>query len=207
MTDEQLAVRAAAGDQLAFEALSVRFRPMLRFHSRSLYAAGEEREDFDQAALVGLFEACRDFRTDRGANFRTFANQVVGRLVIDHAKARTRLKHGPLSRALSLDAPMLGAEDEGATTFGEGLDGKTLEPGDVLEQRDELRRLVAAIRGGLSRLEREALVGFVFNGESYAEVEARLETNAKTVDNALQRAKRKVADAVGVDRFPLGAAA
>ncbi len=189
-----LVLQARGGDELAFRRLVRECEGILR-HAASLhYLPGVSNSDDDvwQEALIGLHKAVVSYQPGR-SHFRTFAKLVVTRHL--HAKVRSanRRKHEIQREARSLDAPVIGPDDTNDTTLGELVaDGKP-EAVDVLHGRARLRVVASVVNGALSEVEREALIGRV-NGESYAEISDRVAAKPKGIDNALQRAERKLRD-------------
>lgn len=221
LTEEQLAVRAAAGDELAIVALFARYEPVLRALARDFYAPGLELDDLVQEAAFGLYKAVRDWRpAPDAAWFATFARMCITRQLITALKTATRSKHGPLNRALSLDR-QLDADDGGGSTLAEVLPAPaSWDPAQVLADRAELEQLLEVIETRLSPLERECLFAFMA-GETMRATQLRLgrplcETSRdeqgrprpKVVENAIDRANRKMRVAlVEADAVPLDVAA
>jgi RNA polymerase sporulation-specific sigma factor len=216
ITDEQLAARAAAGDELALRQLLDRFAPMTRKLANVFFAAGMERQDWDQEACIALHQAACMFDPSAGVLFKSWADLIVRRRLVDAVKTARRAKHLLLSDALSFE--MTVGEDDGQdVTFGATLrELRPCEPSEVLQLRAELEALVRVVREDLSPLERDALLGQAA-GETMLATQQRLgrampgtwhdgRPRPKTVENAIERAKRKIraglaeADAVPLDR-------
>ncbi len=189
LDDEELVARFQGGDPDALEVLIGRYRRFARSKARTYFLAGADDDDVEQEGMIGLFKAARDYRFDRQASFRAFAEVCVTRQVITAIKAATRHKHQPLNRSVSISA----AGDEGGDTALEGLldDHHTRDPADEVisaEGADALRRSMAEM---LSDLEVDVLRLYV-DGKSYEQIALGLGRHAKAVDNALQRIKRKL---------------
>jgi RNA polymerase sporulation-specific sigma factor len=186
-----LVLRARGGDELAFRRLIDRYRGMLEATVRDYFAPGHERADLRQEALYGLHKAVRDYRPGKGANFGTFAHLCVKRQVITAVKGATRGKHGPLNHAALLSQPV-GDGDRDTLTLAEVIADRAPGPDEQLFLREELHRVRNVIQGlGLSEIEREAILGFA-QGLPYEEIADRAGVNEKSIDNALQRVRRKL---------------
>ncbi|HET7588613.1 MAG TPA: sigma-70 family RNA polymerase sigma factor [Solirubrobacterales bacterium] len=191
-----LAQRAKAGDEVAFATLLKRHRNLLAIHTADYFAPGLERSDLYAEALLGLHKAVRDFKPTAGSSFRSFASLTIHRQVITAVKTATRRKHGPLNEASSIHAT-LGADSE--TTLEEVLpDHRPSDPADLLVSREELTRFQHQVAAHLTDLERTVLIALA-GGRSYEEVAADLGATNKRVDNAAQRARRKLTGFAGVD--------
>jgi RNA polymerase sigma-H factor len=194
VNDVALVQRASRGDEVAFHALLKRHRDLLAIAVNKYFAPGHERSDLHSEALFGFHKAVRDFRVGNGSGFRNFASLTVHRQVQTAVKTATRKKHGPLNFARSVNAPVGGTDSE--LTLEEILpDPGCTDPAEILAGRDDLAALVKAV-DTLSELERSALIGTV-NGGTYAGVAQEVDVTEKTIDNALQRVKSKLARRVG----------
>jgi RNA polymerase sporulation-specific sigma factor len=210
VTDEQLAVRAAAGDELAFRELRNRHRGLILGIAAKRYAPGLTADDFAQESLIAFWDAVESYDHSTGVPFGAFANLVVTRRVDTALKVALREKHRVLSDALSFDQPLAGQDGDDGASLADLVPSRVPSAIEQIHQREEVAAVVDAV-ARLSPLERESLIGRAV-GESYRETEERLGISGmggtvKSVDNALQRARVKIADALGVERFPLGAAA
>ena len=191
LEDLQLVLRASNGDSLAMDALIRRYTGFVRLKASSYFLAGGDSEDLIQEGLVGLYKAVRDYRTDRESSFRNFAELCIHRQIITAVKTASRNKHTPLNRSVSFSTTPAGAGD-GEPTLDEMLPGPTAhDPVNQVISSEELQALVACLSTVLSELESRVLALYL-DGYSYEEVGAKLGCEAKTVDNALQRVKRKV---------------
>jgi RNA polymerase sporulation-specific sigma factor len=158
----------------------------------SYFLAGGDSEDLIQEGLIGLYKAIRDYRTDRESSFRNFAELCITRQIITAVKTATRNKHTPLNHYVSFSAPVgVGADDE-APTLEELIASPSVnDPAKQAISAEELRSLVGCLSTSLSQLESSVLALYL-DGRSYDEIGRRLDCDTKTVDNALQRVKRKV---------------
>ena len=190
--DLRLVLRARNGDSVAMDALLRRYTGFVRLKASSYFIAGGESDDLIQEGLVGLYKAVRDFRTDKETSFRSFAELCITRQIITAIKTATRFKHSPLNTYVSFSQTPAGQESEGDCTLGDALPGPGVdEPSIMVISTEELQSLVFCLGTGLSQLESDALRLYL-EGSSYEEMAERLEVDTKTIDNALQRVKRKI---------------
>ena len=192
LADLQLVMRARNGDQRSLDELIRRYSGFVRLKASSYFLAGGDSEDLIQEGLVGLYKAVRDFRTDKETSFRSFAELCVTRQIITAIKTATRFKHSPLNTYVSFSHTPAGQDGDGECTLGDALPGPAVqEPPLVVISTEELQSLVFSLGTGLSKLEADALRLYL-EGSSYEEMAAELGCDTKTIDNALQRVKRKV---------------
>lgn len=194
MEDEQIAARAKGGCPRSTEYLLSKYRGFVEGKARCYFSPGAEPEDVVQEGMIGLFKAIRDFRDDRPAAFRSFAELCVTRQLITAVKAAGRNKHAVLSACASLYRG-LGSEEEGSCLVDVLPDTRGVDPEEILQQQWCLERLDERVAAGLSGLESDVLNGYL-DGKSYSELSEELGRPAKTIDNALQRARRKMAAAL-----------
>jgi len=184
-------MRARNGDQKALDELIRRYTGFVRSKSSSYFLAGGDSEDLIQEGLIGLYKAVRDFSPEL-SSFRSFAELCVTRQIITAIKTATRFKHSPLNSYVSFSHTPAGQESEGDCTLGDALPGPSVDdPSVCVISTEELQSLVFTLGSGLSKLEADALKLYL-EGESYEEMAERLDCDTKTIDNALQRVKRKV---------------
>jgi RNA polymerase sporulation-specific sigma factor len=189
--DLRLVLRARNGDAVAMDALLRRYTGFVRLKASSYFIAGGESDDLIQEGLVGLYKAVRDFRTDKETSFRSFAELCITRQIITAIKTATRFKHAPLNTYVSFSHTPAGQED-GDCTLGDALPGPAVDdPAVCVISSEELQSLVFCLGTGLSPLESDALRLYL-EGNSYEEMAEGLGCDTKTIDNALQRVKRKV---------------
>ena len=192
LEDLQLVVRARNGDGAALDALIRRYNGFVRLKASSYFLAGGDAEDLIQEGLIGLYKAVRDFRHDKETSFRSFAELCVTRQIITAIKTATRFKHSPLNTYVSFSNTPAGQDSDSDVTLGDALPGPGVDdPSVCVISTEELQSLVFALGTGLSRLEADALRLYL-EGSSYEEMAEALGCDTKTIDNALQRVKRKV---------------
>jgi len=191
LEDEQVVEFARAGNARATEYLLRKYSGFVEGKARSYFLAGAEQDDVVQEGMIGLYKAIRDFRADKPAHFRSFVELCVTRQIITAVKSASRNKHALLSESLSLDRPLDDDSQSGGCLLDLVADSRVANPERVLMERRALRRFHSRMAGDLSPLERRALSGYL-HGESYQLMACALKRPVKTIDNALQRAKRKV---------------
>ncbi|TMJ95510.1 MAG: RNA polymerase sporulation sigma factor SigH [Actinobacteria bacterium] len=189
--DLRLVIRARNGDSAALESLLRRYTGFVRLKASSYFLAGGESDDLIQEGMVGLYKAVRDFRSDKETSFRSFAELCITRQIITAIKAATRFKHSPLNTYVSFSQTPAG-QDDGDCTLGDALPGPGVDdPAICVISTEELQSLVFCLGTGLSSLESDSLRLYL-EGLSYEEMAEELGCDTKTIDNALQRVKRKV---------------
>jgi RNA polymerase sporulation-specific sigma factor len=190
-TDDDLVMEARAGSDAALCELLNKYRAFARVKARSYFLVGADREDIVQEGMIGLYKAIRDFRSDRQASFRGFAELCITRQIITAIKTATRHKHQALNQYVSISG-VRGGDDAGERSIEEMLDDHhEADPAEhvVAAQRmDDMRRSMAEM---LSGLEVDVLRLYV-EGKSYQEISEQLGRHVKSIDNALQRIKRKL---------------
>jgi len=192
LEDLQLIMRARNGDSSALDFLIRRYTGFVRLKASSYFLAGGDSEDLIQEGLIGLYKAVRDFRADKETSFRSFAELCVTRQIITAIKTATRFKHAPLNTYVSFSHTPAGQDSDSDCTLGDALPGPSVdEPSTCVISTQELQSLVFALGTGLSNLESDALRLYL-EGSSYEEMAEELGCDTKTIDNALQRVKRKV---------------
>jgi RNA polymerase sporulation-specific sigma factor len=190
--DGYLIALAKQGDATAYDRIVRRYSGFVRLKASSYFLAGGDADDLIQEGLVGLYKAVRDFRTDKETSFRSFAELCVTRQIITAIKTATRFKHAPLNTYVSFSHTPAGQDGEGDCTLGDALPGPAVhEPPLVVISTEELQSLVFSLGTGLSPLEADAL-RFYLEGSSYEDMAEELGCDTKTIDNALQRVKRKI---------------
>lgn len=203
LDDGYLIALAKQGKADAYDALVRRYYGFVRLKASSYFLAGGDADDLIQEGLVGLFKAIRDYRTDRESSFRNFAELCITRQIITAVKTATRNKHTPLNQAVSFSATPASSSVEGDPTLDEVIPGPTVhDPVNQVISSEELRALVACLSTVLSDLESRVLALYL-DGYSYEDVGKRLGCDTKTVDNALQRVKRKVGAHLAARNVPL----
>jgi RNA polymerase sporulation-specific sigma factor len=187
-SDEALALAAQAGDEAALTELLARYRGTVWIKSASYFLAGGEHDDVVQEGMIGLYKAIRDFDPERPASFRSFADLCITRQIQTAVKLAARQKHQQLNRYVSLSAPD-SADDTPAFDFPDESFG--VDPARVAEHREFLEGLAESINTLLSELEKQVLFQHL-NGKSYQEIATEMDKQVKSIDNALQRVKRKL---------------
>ena len=190
MLDEEIVHLAKNGDVRAQEYLINKYKNFVRAKARSYFLIGADREDIIQEGMIGLYKAIRDFRQDKLSSFRAFAELCITRQIITAIKTATRQKHIPLNSYVSLNKPIY--DEESDRTLLDILSGaKVSDPEELVISREELLSIESKIGEVLSGLEWEVLRSYL-DGKSYQEIACDLDRHAKSIDNALQRVKRKL---------------
>ena len=189
-SDETLCRMAAEGCRDAEEELALRYNRVVRKYARPLFLAGGDSEDLIQEGMLGLLKAIREYDPTRAASFRTYAEICIRNRMISAIKAAAREKHIPLNNYISFETPFF----DGFTIHDTcGTDYRRLEnPEDTMIDREEARERMNVLKGQLSGFEAKIL-GLYLNGLSYSEMAAEVKQSPKSVDNAVQRIRRKVA--------------
>ena len=190
MTDEEIALLAQQGDVDASEYLLNKYKNFVRSKARSYFLVGADHEDIVQEGMIGLFKAFRDFKPDKLASFHAFAELCVTRQIITAIKTATRQKHIPLNSYVSLNKPLYDEESE-RTLMDVCAEGHSSNPEELLISQEDLRGIYRKIDEVLSSLEQKVLAAYL-DGKSYQEIADMLGRHVKSIDNALQRVKRKL---------------
>ena len=194
ITDEQLVKIAQSGDNEALEAILSRYKNLVYAKSKTYFLAGADDDDIIQEGFIGLFKAVKDFDADRFPFFKVFAGICVTRHIITAVKAASRKKHMPLNSYVSLDKNTY--DDDSDTTLLDVMAFDELQdPEAILIDRERVDGMEYKINKVLSKLETEVLV-YYLEGMSYSEIAERLGKDTKAVDNALQRIKKKLENAL-----------
>jgi RNA polymerase sporulation-specific sigma factor len=192
LEDLQLVLKARNGNQSALDQLMRRYHGFVRLKASSYFLAGGDADDLIQEGMIGLYKAMRDFRHDKETSFRSFAELCVTRQIITAIKTATRFKHQALNNYVSFSNTPAGQDPDSDCTLGDALPGSHVdEPSVQVISTEELKSLVFCLGTGLSRLEAEALRMYL-EGSSYEDMADELGCDTKTIDNALQRVKRKI---------------
>jgi len=195
MTDEDIALLAQEADGAALEYLLNKYKNFVRSRARSYFLIGADHEDIVQEGMIGLYKAIRDFRTDKLASFRAFAELCITRQIITAIKTATRQKHIPLNSYISLNKPIY--DDENDRTLLDVISEEIASnPEDLLISQEDLSLIEGKIGEMLSPLEKQVLLRYL-DGKSYQEISDELGRHVKSIDNALQRIKRKLQDLRG----------
>ncbi|MFP5351979.1 MAG: RNA polymerase sporulation sigma factor SigH [Actinomycetota bacterium] len=186
--DDELVELARAGDDKAIEELLHRYRHYARAKARTYFLAGADKEDIVQEGMIGLFKAIRDFQADKNTAFRAFAELCITRQIITAIKTATRQKHIPLNSYVSLNKPAAGDDDR---PLEEALVHRAIDPADLVISAEEISSIKDSMGKVLSTLETEVLQLYM-DGKSYQQIADMLGRHVKSIDNALQRIKRKL---------------
>jgi RNA polymerase sporulation-specific sigma factor len=190
-SDDELVLAARAGDDVALAELLTKYRNFARVKARSYFLVGADREDIVQEGMIGLYKAIRDFNVEMQTSFRAFAELCVTRQIITAIKTATRQKHTPLNSYVSFNRPVVSDED-GDRTLGDVIPTVAItDPADLVISSERIRALQRHFDDVLSDLETEVLRLYV-EGKSYQEIAESLNRHVKSIDNALQRIKRKL---------------
>jgi len=191
MSDEEIVLDAKDNNNtIALDYLINKYRNFVRAKARSYFLIGADREDIIQEGMIGLYKAIRDFRTDKLSSFRAFAELCVTRQIITAIKTATRQKHIPLNSYVSLNKPIYD-EDSDRTLLDVLSGSKISDPEDLVISREEFIDIEEKMGEILSDLEWKVLMAYL-DGKSYQEIAVELERHVKSIDNALQRVKRKL---------------
>lgn len=190
MNDEAIVDAYRDGDSDALEYLIVKYQYFVRAKARSYFLVGADREDIVQEGMIGLYKAIRDFRGDKLASFKAFAELCITRQIITAIKTATRQKHIPLNSYVSLDKPIY--DDESERTLMDVISSpKGSDPEEMIINREAFAGLEGTMNEILSPLEQRVLMLYL-DGRSYQEISGDIGRHLKSIDNALQRVKRKV---------------
>jgi len=190
MLDEEIVELALNGDSYALEYLLNKYKNFVRAKARSYFLIGADREDIVQEGMIGLYKAIRDYRPNKLSSFKAFAELCVTRQIITAIKTATRQKHIPLNSYISLNKPIY--DEESDRTLMDVISGvRVTDPEELIIRQEEFTNIESVIEELLSDLEWEVLTSYL-QGKTYQEIAAELDRHVKSIDNALQRVKRKV---------------
>ena len=190
LTDEEIVLVCREGDSVAVEYLLNKYKNFVRSKARSYFLIGADHEDIVQEGMIGLYKAIRDFRPEKLSSFRAFAELCITRQIITAIKTATRQKHIPLNSYVSLNKPLYDDESD-RTLMDVCAEGHSANPEELLISQEDLRGIHQKIDEVLSGLEQEVLAAYL-DGKSYQEIADMLGRHVKSIDNALQRVKRKL---------------
>jgi RNA polymerase sporulation-specific sigma factor len=188
--DEDLVDAVRDGDGGALEYLINKYKNFVRAKARSYFLIGADREDIVQEGMIGLYKSIRDFRGDKLSSFKAFAELCITRQIITAIKTATRQKHIPLNSYVSLDKPIYD-EDSDRTLLDVICGSRVTDPEELIIHQEEFSGLEDKMGEILSDLERRVLMLYL-DGRSYQEIAVDLDRHVKSIDNALQRVKRKL---------------
>ncbi|MBO9131076.1 RNA polymerase factor sigma-70 [Bacillus sp. 165] len=190
LEDEEVVELVRRGNIEALEYLINKYRNFVRAKSRSYFLVGADREDIVQEGMIGLFKAIRDYKEDKLSSFKAFAELCITRQIITAIKTATRQKHIPLNSYVSLDKPIYDEESD-RTLLDVISEAKVMDPEEMIINQEEYVDIELKISELLSDLERKVL-SLYLDGRSYQEISELLNRHVKSIDNALQRVKRKL---------------
>ncbi|EJP6474128.1 RNA polymerase sporulation sigma factor SigH [Clostridium sp. FAM 1755] len=188
--DEEIVMEAKAGNSRAQEYIIGKYENFVKAKAKSYFLIGADKEDIYQEGMIGLYKAIRDFKPDKLSSFKAFAELCVTRQIITAIKTATRQKHIPLNTYVSLNKPIYDEESD-RTLLDILSEAKVANPEELIISREELKHIQNEIGEVLSDLEMEVLMSYL-DGKSYQEIACDLDRHAKSIDNALQRVKRKL---------------
>jgi RNA polymerase sporulation-specific sigma factor len=189
-SDETLVAKAKAGDHAAMEFLVTKYRNFVRLRAKNYFIMGADREDIIQEGMIGLYKAVRDFKADKLSSFRSFAELCITRQIITAIKTATRQKHIPLNQYVSLNKPVYD-EDSQRTLLDILPASRESNPCVIVTNEAYAAEIRSRIQEDLSDLESQVLLSYL-EGKSYQEMAHELKRHVKSIDNALQRVKRKI---------------
>jgi len=196
ITDEQLVSLAVSGDTDALDELIGRYKNLVRARSRTYFLVGADSEDIVQEGMIGLFKAIRGYNSSKQTVFSAFAELCITRQIMTAIKTATRNKHLPLNTYISLNRPMY--DDDSERELIDILSEESVcDPEELVLIKEQMATIDKQIKSELSQFEQDVLVLYL-DGRSYQDISIRLKTHAKSVDNALQRIKRKLSKSITI---------
>ena len=190
-SDERLAILAQQGKNSALDYLLDKYRAFVRRKSLSYYIIGADRDDIIQEGMIGLFKAVRDFRPGRNVSFKTFADLCVTRQILTAVKNATRQKHAPLNFYVSLNTPLSDDGNDNSTLFDVIGSNKVANPEEIVINKEIADNLGVKMNQVLSNFE-FLVLSLYLKGNSYIKIGEAIGKDPKSVDNALQRIKKKI---------------
>lgn len=190
LDDETLVRLSQEGDSKAQDILIRRYKNLVKGKSRAYFLMGADKEDIVQEGMIGLFKAIRDYRPDKVASFKSFAEMCVKRQIITAIKTAARQKHMPLNSYVSLNKPVFDEESD-RTMYDLMTNSREFDPEHLIIRKEELKSLEDKMGEVLSDLEWDVLNAYL-DGKTYSEIALKMNKQVKSVDNALQRVKKKL---------------
>ncbi len=185
-----IVLKASNGDKIALEYIIKKYKNFVKAKAKSYFLIGADKEDIIQEGMIGLYKAIRDFNPDKLSSFRAFAELCITRQIITAIKTATRQKHIPLNSYISLNKPLY--DEDSDRTLLDILSGvKISDPEELIISREEFEDIEGKMGEILSKLEWQVLMAYL-GGKSYQEIAKELKRHVKSIDNALQRVKRKL---------------
>jgi len=202
-TDEELVELVRTdGDERAIETLLARYRHYARAKARSYFLSGADKDDIIQEGMIGLYKAIRDFRREKNIAFRAFAELCITRQIITAIKTATRQKHQPLNSYVSLNRSITGSDDDDRSFVDVLISAHAPDPADVVIDSEDMSVIRSSMGRVLSEFESQVMQLYI-EGKSYQQIAEALGKHAKSIDNALQRIKRKLATHIGGPPTPV----
>ena len=191
MTDEQIVLEVQKGDKQALSYLMNKYKELVNIKVSKYFMVGAEKEDIIQEGSIGLFKAIKTFKKDKNSSFKSFANMCIERQLITAIKSSTRQKHIPLNSYLSLNASAYDSDEENGIELINTLDNKMVEdPLETVMKKEYFEQIENSIQRSLSSFEKQVLDGYI-KGYSYVTIAKQLDAPVKSVDNAIQRIRKK----------------
>lgn len=190
LTDEQLLERLRAGNEEAERLLYERYKQAVRSRAHTYFLIGADHEDLVQEGMIGLYKAVLEYDPNKAASFKSFADLCITRQILTAIKRATRKKHGPLNTYVSLNQPKF-EQGSDQTLFDTMQNLRVVDPEEQLIGREEYESILRYMKENLSSME-QTVLGLYLNGLSYQQIAARLNRSSKSIDNAIQRVKRKL---------------
>lgn len=199
MSDEGLVDIAKSGDKNALEYLINKYKELVSMKVSKYFIIGAEKEDIVQEGLIGLYKAVKSYSPDKQNSFKTFANMCIERQLITAIKSSNRQKHMPLNSYLSLNASAY-ENDEESSLFDTYNAHQIEDPLDTITKQEYYKSVEIAIDKSLSSFEKQVLNRYM-KGESYVQIAEKLDTPVKSIDNAIQRIRKKAITNLNVNEL------
>lgn len=190
LSDEEIVVKAKAGDVLATDFIIEKYKNFVKSRARTYFLIGADKEDIIQEGMIGLYKAIRDYDSQKSASFRGFAEICITRQIITAIKTATRQKHIPLNSYISLNKPAYDEESE-RMMIDMIAEKENFNPEEIMITKEHFSSMLTKMSEVLSKFEWKVMNLFL-DGKSYSEIAKRLDKSEKSIDNALQRIKKKV---------------
>lgn len=191
LTDEQIISQIKEGDESALSYILEKYRELVHIKVGKYFMIGAEREDIMQEGMIGLFKAIKSFNVEKQNSFKSFANICIERQLITAIKSSNRQKHMPLNSYLSLNTAAYDNNEEDSVELIDTFDSKTIEdPLETIMKKEYYAEVENAVNKSLSKFEKQVLERFM-KGESYVVIAQKLDSPVKSVDNAIQRIRKK----------------
>lgn len=192
ISDEELVLLSVKGDTDAEEVIFHRYKNYVKSKARTYYLIGADNDDIVQEGMIGLYKAVRDFNPDKNITFKSFADVCITRQILTAIRTANRNKHTPLNASISINAPIF--DDESGATFIDIIHQSSISNPEELYIIDEsLKEIKKHISKKLSNFENHVLELYL-DGLSYVEISEKTNKSIKSIDNALQRIKKKLTD-------------